>query len=189
MTELEELRGQLVAYEPKGPEEEADREEMLRHLELAPDTILTRANETAHFTASAFVLSEDQQWVLMAHHDLYKVWAWLGGHADGEADLLAVARREAEEETGVTGLRPLTGKMDSVEILPVWGHWKWGKYVPSHLHLNVSYLFTAPRTGSLRPRPGENSKVAWLPVGDLLELTNEWQMDPIYQKLLERGLK
>ena len=61
--------------------------------------------------------------------------------------------------------------------------------MPSHLHLNVSYLLTADREGPLKPREGENTAVDWLPVEGLLEKTNEWQMDPIYTKLLERGRK
>ena len=69
----------------------------------------------------------------------------------------------------------------------MWGHRKRGAYVPSHLHLNVSYLLTADREGPLTVRVGENSRVGWLPADRLLEYTNEWQMDKIYTKLLARG--
>ena len=74
-----------------------------------------------------------------------------------------------------------------MEILPVWGHVKRGKYVCAHQHLNVSYLLTADRDSPLTVREGENTKVAWLPADRLLELTNEWQMDEVYIKLLKRG--
>jgi len=183
MDYLEALR----AYQPQSPAEEADLAQILRCIELWPDTILTRENTHCHMTASGFVLSPDGRWVLMAHHNIYKVWAWTGGHADGERDLLSVALREAREETGAAHIRPLSTQIASVEILPVWGHVKRGVYVPSHLHLNVSYLLTADREGPLTVREGENTGVAWLPAERLLELTNEWQMDPIYTKLLERG--
>lgn len=183
MDYLEALR----AYEPQSPAEEADLEQILRCVERWPDTILTRENTLCHMTASGFVLSSDGRWVLMAHHNIYKVWAWTGGHADGETDLLSVALREAREETGAAHIRPLSPQIASVEILPVWGHVKRGVYVPSHLHLNVSYLLTADREGPLTVREGENTRVAWLPADRLLELTREWQMDPIYTKLLERG--
>jgi len=182
-----DYRAQIQAYLPRSEAEAADKEQILHYVNLWPDTILTRENRIAHITASGFVLSADADWVLMARHDIYKVWAWTGGHADGESDLLSVALREAAEETGAAGLRPLSGEIASVEILPVWGHVKRGAYVPSHLHLNVSYLLTADRDAPLRPRPGENSAVAWLPADRLLELTQEWQMDPVYIKLLERG--
>ena len=57
----------------------------------------------------------------------------------------------------------------------------------AHLHLNVTYLLTAREEDALTPRPGENTGVAWLPASGLLEYTNEWQMDGIYTKLLERA--
>ena len=85
----------------------------------------------------------------MAHHNIYRVWAWTGGHADGESDLLSVALREAREETGVTHLLPLSADIMSLDILPVWGHVKRGRYVTAHQHLNVSYLLVADEMDSL----------------------------------------
>lgn len=177
----------IAAFVPQTEAEEADKRQILEYIRLFPDAILTRENTIAHITASGFVISRDGEWVLMAHHNIYKVWAWTGGHADGEADLLSVALREAREETGAGHIVPLSSAIASVEILPVWGHVKRGKYVCAHQHLNVSYLLTADREGPLTIREGENTKVDWLPAERLLELTNEWQMDPVYTKLLERG--
>ena len=73
------------------------------------------------------------------------------------------------------------------DILPVWGHVKRGKWVPSHQHLNVSYLLVADERDALQIREGENSRVGWLPAERLLEYTNEWQMDGVYAKLLARA--
>lgn len=179
----------IRAYVPQSEAEAADKEQILYYVNSYPDTILFRENKAAHITASGFVVSPDGEWVLMAHHNIYKVWAWTGGHADGEADLLSVALREAREETGAEHIMPLSAAIASLEILPVWGHMKRGAYVPSHLHLNVSYLLTADRDGALKVREGENTKVAWLPADRLLELTNEWQMDEVYIKLLARARK
>lgn len=177
----------IRAYVPRSPAEEADKRQILNYVNQFPDTVLFRENPIAHITASGFILSRDGKWVLMAHHNIYRVWAWTGGHADGEGDLLAVALREAREETGAGHIRPLSTAIASLEILPVWGHVKRGKYVCAHQHLNVSYLLTADRDGPLAVREGENTGVAWLPAERLLELTNEWQMDEVYIKLLERG--
>ena len=181
------FREDIAAYVPQSQAEAADKAQILYYVNQYPDTILTRENTVAHITASGFILSTDGEWVLMAHHNIYRVWAWTGGHADGEGDLLSVALREAREETGAEHIRPLSTAIASLEILPVWGHVKRGKYVCAHQHLNVSYLLTADRDGPLTPRPGENTKVGWLPAARLLELTNEWQMDEVYTKLLERG--
>ena len=177
----------ILAYEPRDEAEAGDKAMFLEYLRLFPDTILTRENKIAHLTASGFVVNGDGTRVLMAHHNLYRVWAWTGGHADGDGDLLSVALREAREETGVEHIRPLSPAIASLDILPVWGHMKRGAWVSSHQHLNVSYLLVADEGDRLESRPGENSGVAWLEAGRLLELTNEWEMDPVYLKLLQRA--
>ena len=168
-------------------QEAADQRLILEYIRLFPDNILTRDNEIAHLSSSGFVVNADGTRVLMAHHNIYRVWAWTGGHADGEGDLLSVALWEAREETGVEHIRPLSPAIASLDILPVWGHVKRGKWVPSHQHLNVSYLLVADESDALQIREGENSRVGWLPAERLLEYTNEWQMDGVYAKLLARA--
>ncbi len=76
----------------------------------------------------------------MIYHNIYKSWAWTGGHADGESDLLNTAIRELKEETGVENVKVLNDGIFSLEIICVNGHIKRGKYVSSHVHLNLSYL-------------------------------------------------
>lgn len=177
----------IRAYHPENAQEEADQRMMLEYAGLFPGRLLTRENEVAHITSSGFVVNADGSKVLMAHHNIFRVWAWTGGHADGEEDLLSVALREAREETGVEHIRPLSPAIASLDILPVWGHVKRGKWVPSHQHLNVSYLLVADERDALQIREGENSRVGWLPAERLLEYTNEWQMDGVYAKLLARA--
>ena len=190
----------IRAYRPQNEQEETDKRIILEYVDRYPDTVLTRQNEYAHITSSGFVVNADATKVLMAHHNIYRVWAWTGGHADGagdlpsvalretgEGDLLAVALREAAEETGVTHVRPLSRDVASLDILPVWGHVKRGKYVAAHQHLNVSYLLAADESDALTIREGENTGVTWLPADRLTELTNEWQMDHVYLKLIHRA--
>ena len=180
-------RDAIRAYQPTCPQEAADKNMMLEYIERFPDSILNRENRWAHMTASGFIINADASKVLFVHHNIYKVWAWTGGHADGEADMLAVALKEAREETGVQHIRPLRSEIASLELLAVWGHEKRGVWVPGHQHLNVSYLLVADEMDTLHYCPEENSGAAWLPVERLSQLTNEWQMDPIYAKLLSRA--
>ena len=177
----------IAAYVPQNEAEAGDKAMFLEYLRRFPDSLLSRDNKIAHLTASGFVVSADGAKVLMARHNLYRAWAWTGGHADGDPGLLSVALREAREETGAEHVRPLSPAIASLDILPVWGHVKRGAWVPSHQHLNVTYLLTADETDPLRPREGENTAVAWLPADRLPELTGEWQMDGIYAKLLDRA--
>ena len=182
MNDFEQLR----AYEPKGDAEAAELAEILRWMDLFPDTVLLR-DCPAHLTASTFVVNADASKILFAYHNIFDAWAWLGGHADGDGDLLAVALRELEEETGITRYRPLTGEIDSVDILPVWMHQKRGRVVPSHLHLNVSYLVVAEEGQPLRAAEGENQAVAWIPADKMMEYSGELDMTYTYEKLLHQA--
>ena len=110
---------QLQAFTPFNEQEASDRRLMLQYAGLFSD-LLTRDNEMAHLTASCWIVNPDKTKVLLAYHNIYDSWAWLGGHADGEADLLAVALKEANEESGVTA-RPVLRDIFSVEILGVPG--------------------------------------------------------------------
>lgn len=184
MSLLEELQ----SYQPNNEQEANDKAVML-HL-LAEDkepNIFTRENEVAHFTASSWLMNKEHTKVLMIYHNIYNSWSWTGGHADGERDLLAVAIREAQEETGVEMITPVSEDIFSIEILTVDGHVKRGKYVPSHLHLNVTYLLEADEAEVLRVKPDENSGVAWFTLEEALEkCTEPWMIQWVYSKLNEK---
>ena len=96
-------------------QEKADLSELLRLLDKE-ENLFDRSNLTAHFTASAWVVNKTRDKVLMAYHNLYDSWAWLGGHADGEEDLLKVAIKEVKEESGLERVAPVTEEIFSVEI-------------------------------------------------------------------------
>ncbi len=119
----------------------------------------------------------------MAYHNLYRSWSWLGGHADGERDLLAVSVREVREESGLTAVRPV-----SPHILlsgnPHCGRPREGAYVSSHLHLNVTYLLEADPAAPVRRKPDENSAVAWFGLEEAVAASSEpWFRERIYRKL------
>jgi len=177
------LLEELEAYRPWNDQEERDRAELLRRLRSG-EALYTRDNAAGHLTASAWVVSPDRTQVLMAYHNLYDSWSWLGGHADGDRDLLAVSMREVREESGLTAVRPVSPHIYSLEILTVDGHEKRGAYVSSHLHLNVTYLLEADEHGQLRVKEDENSGVAWFAPGDaVLASTEPWMRERIYMKL------
>ena len=177
------LLEQLEAYLPWNEQEARDRSELLRRLRSGEE-LYSRDNQSAHLTASAWVVSPDRTQVLMAYHNLYDSWAWLGGHADGDPDLLSVALREVREECGLSSLHPVSERIYSLEILPVAGHEKRGIYIPSHLHLNVTYLLEADPAATLRCKPDENSRVGWFSLEDAIAASSEvWFRERIYRKL------
>lgn len=183
---IETLYRAIEGYRPLCPQEEADRAEMLRCIERFPGDVLTRENRLAHFTASVWVTTPGREQALMVWHNIYRSWSWIGVHADGESDLLAVAMRELEEETGLTAFRPVTEEIWSLETLCVPAHVKRGAFVSPHLHLNLTYLMEADAAAPLRAKPDENSGVAWFPAGSAAARSTEKEMRVIYEKLLAR---
>lgn len=180
------LLEQLKMYQPYNEQEENDKDVMLNLLENESD-IFSRENKLAHFTASAWLVNKEHTKVLMIYHNIYNSWAWTGGHADGEQDLLSVAIKEAKEETGVENIVPVKEDIFSIEILTVDGHIKHGKYVPSHLHLNVTYLLEADEKEVLRVKPDENRGVKWFSLNEALEKSTEpWMIEWVYKKLNEK---
>lgn len=178
-----DLLTELERYVPWNAQETEDREELLRRLR-AGEELYTRENRSAHLTASAWVVSPDRRQALMAYHNLYGSWAWLGGHADGERNLLSTALREVREESGLERLRPVSEHIYSLEILAVDGHEKRGRYVPSHLHLNVTYLLEADPAEAVRCKPDENSRTGWFPLAEAAAASSEpWFRRRIYSKL------
>ena len=180
------LKQQLINYQCFNMQEENDRKQILYYLDHDIN-ILTRDNEQAHLTVSAWILNSDHNKVLMAYHNLYHSWAWLGGHADGNDDLIAVAYKEIKEESGIEKVRLLDDNIFSLEVLCVDGHMKKGKYVSSHLHLNITYLFEADDKQDIRIKEDENSAIGRIAIDDIRnKVTEQWFMDNIYQKLIDK---
>ena len=136
MTREDSIR-QIENYPPFNEQEEKDKALILGWISNN-ENAFSRENTVAHITASAWVVNKDRSKVLMVYHNIYNSWSWLGGHADGETDLLSVAIREVKEEAGISNVRPVSEEIFSLESLTVDGHVKKGNYVSSHLHLNIT---------------------------------------------------
>ena len=183
---MEHLIAQIESYVPFNEQEGRDKAQILAFLRSGAE-LVTRENQVAHLTASAWVVSPDRKQVVMVFHNLYKSWSWMGGHADGDWDLLRVAKKEVMEECGLTELTVVSPDIFSLEILSVAGHEKKGKYLSSHLHLNVTYLFEADPSQPLHIKPDENSAVGWVAVEDIPKKSNEaWLRERIYRKLCQK---
>lgn len=180
------LKEEIEKYQPFNQQEEKDKETMLKYIDTFDD-VLTRNNEFGHFTASSWVVNKERTKVLMIYHNIYKSWAWTGGHADGESNLLETAIRELKEETGVKNVKILNNNIFSLEIVCVDGHVKRGRYVSSHVHLNLTYLLEVDEKEILKMKEDENSGVKWINIEDVEKVSNEeWLIENVYKKLNEK---
>ena len=119
----------------------------------------------------------------MIYHNIYQTWAWTGGHADGDSDLLHVAIKEAKEETGLKTVYPITNEILGLDVLNVNGHIKNNQYVSSHLHLSVAYLLEANEDDELIVNEEETSGVKWIPINELhIHCTEPYIVKNVYHK-------
>jgi ADP-ribose pyrophosphatase YjhB (NUDIX family) len=177
------LKEEVQLYQPYNEQEEKDKALLLRCLEKE-DNLFTRDNDLVHLTASCWITNKSMDKVLMCYHKIYDSWSWLGGHADGEKDLLKVALKEAKEESGLENIKPYDGKIFSLESLTVDGHIKRGVYVSSHIHLNVTYLLVADEEEELKIKEDENSGLRWFTLDEAIKASSEpWFVSHIYPKL------
>ncbi len=159
-----------------GPEMRETRNAMRSLLAQRPAP-LDRRERPGHFTASALVVAAELDRVLLLHHAKLKIWVQPGGHADGNANLLAVALSEATEETGIDGLRiwPRAIDLDIHEVDP--------PKEDAHLHYDVRFLVLAPRSPMLNANH-ESTAQRWVSPDDLASLG----VDKGLQRLTHTGL-
>ncbi|MFA6456416.1 MAG: NUDIX domain-containing protein, partial [Bacteroidota bacterium] len=105
-------------------------------------------------------------------------WLQLGGHSDGDPDPLNVALREAEEESGIPGIIPLSKEIFDVDVHPIPAR----KNVPEHFHYDIRYLFEADDTHSLTITP-ESKDLAWIPLNDIEQFSTEESILRMVRKL------
>ena len=176
-------------YWPYDEEEGADKEAFIQFLEQRKKASLSlykRENLVGHITVSCWIVNQKRTCVLMGFHNLYKHWGWLGGHADGNEDLIAVARKEISEECGLKDAKLLCDEPIDFCILGVGAHYKNSRQVPAHLHFNFTYLFEADENLLIRPKTDENKAVSWIDNRRVIAVSNEEATAPVYARIMEK---
>jgi len=119
-----------------------------------------------HITGSAWIVDETKTHTLLVHHAKLGKWLQPGGHADGDENILNVATREVQEETGLTNLRMLTTGIFDLDIHPIPARIDF----PGHLHYDIRFAFIASRKAALKISD-ESHDLKWIPLENVAELT------------------
>ncbi|MFW5889123.1 MAG: NUDIX hydrolase [Bacillota bacterium] len=172
---------QIKNYQPFNEQEKYDKKLILEFIESNANN-LHRENLAAHITSSAIVVNKSMTKVLFAYHNIYDSWSWVGGHNDGDPDLLKVALKETKEETGIKKVKPYNDDIFMIDVIYVENHIKKDNYVPDHLHLNLTFLLVADETQKLVVKPDENQAVRWIELAKVFTMISEPRMVPVYKK-------
>lgn len=182
-----DLLKELESYEAFDELEARDLDSTKQFLKAFGDFAYSRDCLVGHVTPSAWMVNPSRTKVVMAYHNIYKNFAWLGGHSDNEKNCLSVALKEVEEESGLRNVRVLNGgKVFDLNVMNVASHIKKGKKVSNHIHFTPVYLLEANEEDCLRIAEGENSAIKWVDNGDVINSTDEKFMHHIYGKLLKK---
>lgn len=161
----------LSGHRPSDAKEAQDLAHMREQAARLPSPF-SRAQEGAHFTGSAVVVTPDGARVCLVLHGKLHRWLQPGGHADAAdgGDMAATALREAREETGCrVALHPTAPRPLDVDA----HHIPARRTVPEHVHLDVRYLVVAEDPESLRHDPAESHGAQWLPWEEALARADE----------------
>ncbi|MDM7553582.1 NUDIX hydrolase [Xanthomonas fragariae] len=171
------VQQQLAAYRVRWPDEAELAEQFAQLLDDATDPFV-RERVEGHFTGSAWLVSANGTRTLLTHHRKLQRWLQPGGHADGDRDLAQVALREAEEESGLNGLRLL-----DADIFDLDRHWipAHGE-VAGHWHYDARYVVVAGADEEFEVSE-ESLALAWRPIAELLA---EPALDPSMRRLAEK---
>jgi 8-oxo-dGTP pyrophosphatase MutT (NUDIX family) len=134
-----------------------------------------------HITGSAWIIDDTKSHALLVHHAKLRKWLQPGGHADGDENILSVALREADEETGLKNLTLLTkGIFDlDIHLIPA------RKDFPEHLHYDVRFAFTASLESILQISD-ESRDLKWIKLDQVSELTGQ---NTSINRMIEKTLR
>ncbi|MBS0632920.1 MAG: NUDIX hydrolase [Verrucomicrobia bacterium] len=166
----------LRAHVALDAHEAAMTADTIRFVEAHEDCFL-RSQLSGHLTGSAWIVSPDRTRTLLTHHRKLDKWLQLGGHADGDTDLLAVALKEAREESGLTRLKAVSAAPFDVDrhLIPE------RKGVPAHYHYDLRFMIEADPAEPL-VISDESKDLAWVEVARVTSLNPEESMARMVRK-------
>lgn len=170
----------LINYHTPYPEEKKFIHDFLGLLNNEADCF-KRTLKTGHITGSSWIVNKSRDKALLTHHKKLSRWLQLGGHADGEENILTVSAREAQEESGLSTLVALSDQIFDIDIhlIPA------NAEDDSHYHYDIRYLFEADDSEALITNH-ESKKLKWVPIEALSTYT---QQNRSILRMAEKTLK
>jgi len=174
------LLNKLRDYQPYDQHERDMYQTLMRFIETE-SRCFDRGLQIGHVTGSAWIIDNSHARALLTHHSKLDRWLQLGGHADGDPDILRVALREAREESGLEGIRPLSEAIFDVDVHPIPARGN----EPRHLHYDVRFLLEADADAPLIIS-SESKDLAWVSLAEINQISVERSIARMVAKSLEQ---
>jgi 8-oxo-dGTP pyrophosphatase MutT (NUDIX family) len=166
----------LNDFSPLLPEEQAFKSRIIAFIENEPDCF-KRGHLAGHITGSAFIVNETYTKTALVLHAKINKWLQPGGHADGDSDIMRVALKEAEEETGLTQLKVVKQIFD-IDIHTIAER----KAVPVHLHYDIRFLIMANEAEPFLISD-ESADIQWIDLAEMANYNNEASIARMVEKV------
>lgn len=160
------LLDKLRNYKPYDNKEQEDLTKIISFLECNTNCY-DRSNLEGHVTAGAFVCDNEGN-ILLNHHRITDMWFQFGGHCDGEEDILNVAKREVEEETGIKVFT--LGKKQIFDVAVNEISFNERKNEPAHFHYDINFLFVVNNHDFNISE--ESFDIKWVSINEALKLVD-----------------
>lgn len=164
------LLSQLQLYRPYADADRSALHEILAFVS-SNSNCFDRTLLAGHITGSSWIVNPQRNKVLLTHHAKLGMWLQMGGHCDGDGDVLAVACKEAAEESGLAAVRVVTDSIFDLDVHPIPAH----KDIPAHRHYDVRYLLEADDSLPLIVS-AESKEIRWVNNSELEQFTTEPSM-------------
>lgn len=146
----------LERYNPIDQKEQNFKKQIVEFVQKHPECF-ERSLEVGHITGSAWLLNKERTHVLLMHHAKLNMWLQLGGHCDGNADVLAVAVKEAQEESGIMGIEPVLHTIFDVDVHPIPANSR----EKAHYHYDIRFLLHVTSDEQLSQN-SESKELRWI---------------------------
>lgn len=169
----------LSNYHPSAPEEQQFKKDMIAFINNHP-ACFERSLEIGHITASAWLLNKERTKALLMHHTKLDNWFQLGGHCDGDPDVLAVSIKEAQEESGINQIEALSPAIFDIDIhlIPT------NKKEKEHYHYDVRFLLGVMNDEDV-VQNSESKELRWISKDRAALPTNSRSVSRMFDKWLQ----
>ena len=165
MSIVDNILKDVKFYKPQSKSEKEHKRQIVNFIEKNK-IVLGSKNTKGHLTASAWIVNQDINKVLLHHHVAFNKWIQLGGHTEEKENIKKAAMREAREESGLTSLKLLSDNIFDLDVhsIPARGQKQ------EHYHYDIRYIFTADDSEKIK-KTHESNKIAWIELNEISDYT------------------